>query len=82
MLCKVLARAIVQLKEGILELEEKRESGGREIMESRQYSDQDSTLMSANMLYKEEGRPIPSQAKFLSSCQISLLVGTCENHSL
>ena len=51
-------------------------------MESRQYSDQDSTLMSANMLYKEEGRPIPSQAKFLSSCQISLLVGTCENHSL
>ena len=65
MLCKVLARAIVQLKEGILELEEKRESRGREIMESRQYSDQDSTLMSANMLYKEEGRPIPSQAKFL-----------------
>ena len=48
----------------ILELKEKRES--RQVkreMESRLYSD--STLMLANTLYKEEGRPIPSQAKFL-----------------
>jgi hypothetical protein len=50
----------------ILELKEKR--GSRRVkreMESRQYSDQDSTLMSGNTLYKEEGRPIPSHAKFL-----------------
>jgi hypothetical protein len=38
--------------------------------------------MSANTLYKEEGRPIPSQAKFLCRSQISLLVGTSEDHSL
>jgi hypothetical protein len=37
--------------------------------------------MLGNTLYKEEGRPIPSHAKFLSSCQISLLVGTREDHS-
>ena len=61
----------------ILELKEKRESRRVEReMEPRQYSDQGSALMSANTLYKEEGRPIPSHAKFLCSCQISLLVGT------
>ena len=50
----------------ILELKEKRESRRvKREMESRLYSDQDSTLMLANMLYKEEGRPIPSHAKFL-----------------
>ena len=50
----------------ILELKEKRESRRvKREMESRQYSDQDSTLMSATTLYKEEGRPIPSNAKFL-----------------
>jgi hypothetical protein len=42
-------------------LEEKR---GLET-ELRQDSDQSSTLISANTLYKEEGRPIPSHAKFL-----------------
>jgi hypothetical protein len=61
----------------ILELKEKRESRRvKEEMESRLYSDQDSTLMLVNRLYKGEGRPIPSHAKFLCSCQISLLVGT------
>ena len=50
----------------ILELKEKRESRRVEReMEPRQYSDQGSALMSANTLYKEEGRPIPSHAKFL-----------------
>jgi hypothetical protein len=50
----------------ILELKEKRESMRvKREMESRLYSDQDSTLMLANMLYKEEGRLIPSHAKFL-----------------
>jgi hypothetical protein len=50
----------------ILELKEKRESRRvKREMESRLYSDQDSTLMSANRLYKEEGRAIPSHAKFL-----------------
>ena len=49
----------------ILELKEKRESRRvKKEMESRLYSDQGSTLMSANMLYKE-GRPIPSLPKFL-----------------
>ena len=33
------------------------------------------------MLYKEEGRPIPSHKRFLRSCQISLLLRTQENHS-
>ena len=46
------------------------------------YSDQGSILMSANNLYKEEGRPIPSQAKFLCSSEISLLVGTLQDHNL
>jgi hypothetical protein len=38
----------------------------RERMEPRQIkkSDQSSTLMLVNTLYKEEGRPIPSHAKF------------------
>jgi hypothetical protein len=50
----------------ILELKEKRESRRvKREMESRLYSDQDSTLMSAKMLYKEEERPIPSHTKFL-----------------
>jgi hypothetical protein len=50
----------------ILELKEKRESWWvKREMESRLYSDQDSTLMSANSLYKEEGRPIPGHAEFL-----------------
>ena len=50
----------------ILELKEKRESRWVEKeMDPRQYFDQGLTLMSANTLYKEEGRPIPSQAKFL-----------------
>jgi hypothetical protein len=50
----------------ILELKEKRKSRWvKREMESSLYSDQNSTLMSANMLYKEEGRPIPSHAKFL-----------------
>lgn len=67
----------------ILELKEKRESRQVEReMEPGQYSDQGSTLMSENTLYKEEGRPIPSHAKFLWSCQISLVVGTLEDHSL
>jgi hypothetical protein len=49
-----------------LELKEKRESRWVEKeMDPRQYFDQGLTLMSANTLYKEEGRPIPSQAKFL-----------------
>jgi hypothetical protein len=44
----------------ILELKEKRESRWVEReMEPRQYSDQGSTLMSANTLYKEEGGPFP-----------------------
>jgi hypothetical protein len=29
------------------------------------FPDESSTLMSVNMLYKEEGRPIPSHSKFL-----------------
>jgi hypothetical protein len=33
--------------------------------EPRQGSAQVSILMSANMLYKEKGRPVPGQAKFL-----------------
>ena len=52
--------------EGILELKEKRESRQVEReMDPRQYSDQGSSLMVADTLYKGEGRPIPSQAKFL-----------------
>jgi hypothetical protein len=48
------------------ELKENRESRRVEReMEPRQYSDQGSTLMLANTLYKEEERPIPSHAKFL-----------------
>jgi hypothetical protein len=46
----------------------KKKRGSRRIkkeMESRLNSDQDSTLMLANTLYKEEGRPIPNHAKFL-----------------
>ena len=34
------------------------------------------------MLYKEEGRSIPSHTKFLWSRQISLLIGTREDHCL
>jgi hypothetical protein len=50
----------------ILKLKEKRESRRvKNEMESRLNSDQDSTLMLANTLYKEEGRPIPNHAKFL-----------------
>ena len=50
----------------ILELKEKRESRRvKREMESRLYSDQDSTLISANKLHKEERRPIPSHTKFL-----------------
>jgi hypothetical protein len=37
--------------------------------------------MSANMLYKEEGRPISSLGKFFGSSQINLLVGTPEDNS-
>ena len=44
----------------------KRNLGGREReMEPIQDSDQGSTLMAADTLYKGEGRPIPSHAKFL-----------------
>ena len=37
--------------------------------------------MLLDTLYKGEGSPIPSHTKFLWRCQISLLVGTWENHS-
>jgi hypothetical protein len=48
-----------------LELKEKRESRCVEReMEPRQYSDQGSTLMPLNTLYKGKGRPIPGHAKF------------------
>ena len=51
---------------GILELKEKESRQKRERdMEPRQDSDQGSTLMAADTLYKGEGRPIPSHAKFL-----------------
>jgi hypothetical protein len=51
---------------GILELKKKRESRRVEReMEPRQDSDQGSTLMVVNTLYKGEGRSIPSHAKFL-----------------
>ena len=47
----------------------KRRGGTRQLERERRnqdkLSDQGSILMSANTLYKEEGRPIPSHAKFL-----------------
>ena len=49
-------------------LESGREEGARQTRErcnQDSHSDQGSILMSANTLYKEEGRPIPSHAKFL-----------------
>jgi hypothetical protein len=51
---------------GILETWKRRGARLREIRkEPRQGSAQGSILMSANTLYKEKGRPIPGQAKFL-----------------
>ena len=51
---------------GILELKGKSESRQVEReMKPRPYSDQGYTLMVVDRLYKGEGRPIPSQAKFL-----------------
>jgi hypothetical protein len=46
-------------------LESGREEGARESCNQDSHSDQGSILMSTNTLYKEEGRPIPSHAKFL-----------------
>jgi hypothetical protein len=39
---------------------DKRKNGAKS-----RFPDQNSTLMSGNMLYKEEGRPIPSHSKSL-----------------
>jgi hypothetical protein len=77
---------------GILELKEKESRQKREReMEPRQDSDQGSTLMVADMLYKGEGRPIPSHAKFLvklseqpfsSNSQFTVCRNSQEIHSL
>jgi hypothetical protein len=49
-----------------LELKEKESRRKREReKEPRGDSDQDSTLMEVDTIYKGEGRPIPSHAKFL-----------------
>ena len=48
----------------MLKVKESRQKRERE-MEPRQDPDQGSTLMAADTLYKGEGRPIPSHAKFL-----------------
>jgi hypothetical protein len=49
----------------ILELKEKESRQKRERNGTKTDSDQGSTLMAVDMLYKGEGRPIPSHTKFL-----------------